>query len=51
MSTRGRSTDLSNRHLLHIQSEREDSAKRMRRLEEAVHYVVVPAARHKWNSV
>ena len=47
MSTRGRSTDLSNRHLLHIQSEREDSAEHMRRLEEAVHDVVVPAARNK----
>ena len=49
-STRGRSKDLSNRHLLHIQSEREDTAEHMGRLEEAVHDVDVPAARHKWKS-
>ena len=50
MSTHGHSKDLSDRHLLHIQSEKEDSAEHMGRLEEAVHGVVVPAARHKWKS-
>ena len=42
-STRGRSKDLSNRDLLHIQTEREDTSEHMGRLEEVVHNVDVLA--------